>query len=319
MAVAGNVSSFFSRFAIRLLEIIGAGIATAIGGYLVAHLGAYLTSSTPGPSATPATPAAVQAAPNATVATKAPRLQPAAGEVAPAAAPVQDAAPAPKEGAAPPPRMTPKATEASAVSANEGKAGLSREAALARKAAKTEPGTIESKPREAETKPADNKSQDMNSVEAEVRAALAKVDASRPVPPEAPYQPVIAPTPTPPVVVVPPKPAEAAVGSIGTVAATPPAAAVAAPPSQQPQPAQAPVEAVPLGTVEIKSQPVTAPVDAVPPAATAEASSQNRSADAHEDSGLFSAIKRIPDILRPGAGATTKDPPRPPMPVGDDP
>ena len=35
--------SYFSRFALKFAEILGAGIATAVSGYLVAHLGGYLS------------------------------------------------------------------------------------------------------------------------------------------------------------------------------------------------------------------------------------------------------------------------------------
>jgi hypothetical protein len=68
--------------------------------------------------------------------------------------------------------------------------------------------------------------------------------------------------------------------------------------------------APPLGTVEIKSQPVAA-VDAAPTAATSVAQGS-----APEDKGIFAALKKISDMLRPASGATSA-PPRPPMPVGD--
>ena len=52
MAVA-NGASFFSRFTMKFVEVIGAGIATAVTGYLIAHLGGFW--STPRtPAATPA-------------------------------------------------------------------------------------------------------------------------------------------------------------------------------------------------------------------------------------------------------------------------
>ena len=38
--------SFISRFFYKLLEIMGAAVATAVSGYLVAHLGGFLPSQT---------------------------------------------------------------------------------------------------------------------------------------------------------------------------------------------------------------------------------------------------------------------------------
>ena len=37
---------------------------------------------------------------------------------------------------------------------------------------------------------------------------------------------------------------------------------------------------------------------------------------ADQDTGVFSALKRIPDLLRPDPPAPTGETPRPPMPVG---
>src|SRR5262249_57771000 len=37
---------------------------------------------------------------------------------------------------------------------------------------------------------------------------------------------------------------------------------------------------------------------------------------ADQDKGLFSALKRMPDLLRPNPPAPTGETPRPPMPVG---
>ena len=52
-------TSYFSRFFYKLLEIMGAAVATAVSGYLVAHLGGFLPPRTQAP-----TPAAVSAAPS---------------------------------------------------------------------------------------------------------------------------------------------------------------------------------------------------------------------------------------------------------------
>jgi hypothetical protein len=59
MSVSGDVS-YLSRFLVKFVEIIAAGLATALSGYLIAHLSGVLSSPAP---ATPA--AAIQVAPSA--------------------------------------------------------------------------------------------------------------------------------------------------------------------------------------------------------------------------------------------------------------
>ena len=49
MAVSGDFS-FFSRFLIKFVEIIAAGLATAVSGYLIAHLSGTLSSPVPAPA-----------------------------------------------------------------------------------------------------------------------------------------------------------------------------------------------------------------------------------------------------------------------------
>jgi hypothetical protein len=44
--------SYFSRFVVKFLEIIAAGLATAVSGYLIAHLSGALSSSARAPAAT---------------------------------------------------------------------------------------------------------------------------------------------------------------------------------------------------------------------------------------------------------------------------
>ena len=44
--------AYFSRFALKFAEILGAGIATAVSGYLVAHLGGYLSWPAKAPAPT---------------------------------------------------------------------------------------------------------------------------------------------------------------------------------------------------------------------------------------------------------------------------
>jgi hypothetical protein len=51
MSVAGD-HSYFSRFLLKFIEIIAAGLATAVSGYLIAHLSGVLSSPVPAPAAT---------------------------------------------------------------------------------------------------------------------------------------------------------------------------------------------------------------------------------------------------------------------------
>ncbi len=57
--MSGDVS-VLSRFMVKFVEIIAAGLATAVSGYLIAHLSGALSSPVPLPA-----PAVIQAAPNA--------------------------------------------------------------------------------------------------------------------------------------------------------------------------------------------------------------------------------------------------------------
>jgi len=283
MSVPDKVS-YFSRFTMKFVEIFAATIATAIGGYLVAHLGGYL----PWPAREP-TPAAIQAVPSASgVVSKTSRVQPA-----------PDASPSLKR----PARTT--------VNANP--------ATPSHKPTTTGAPAPENKPHEAESPESkrheaespESKRREAESVEAQVRAALEKVDAHRPTPPDIAPQTVSLP-PAPPAAAAEPRPAEGPVpGTTGAVAVAPPAADAAPgaaeavpPPLQQP-----PVQPEPLTPVEVKSRPVAAvePSPLPEPAAPAH----------QEDKGILSTLAKIPEMLRPASGATGKDPPRPPLPVGE--
>lgn len=250
------VASYFSRFTMKFIEIVAASVATAVGGYLVAHLTGYLTSPAP-------TPAAVQVAPGGSgVVAKSPRARP-----TPPAAEAAEQRPAPAQEASP-------ATPPARATANAGQAAPSR------------------KPTPAEP--------EMESVEARVRAALEKVDAHRSAPAEAP----LAKTDIglePPAAAARPRSAEPPVGA-SAVAAAPAAGEVSPPTAQQP-----PLQPEPLSPVEIKSRPVAAVEESLPPPAPAPA---------EEDKGILSTLEKIPAMLRPAAGATSNDPPRPPLPVG---
>jgi hypothetical protein len=249
MSVPDKVS-YFSRFTMKFVEICAASIATAVGGYLVAHLGGYL----PWPSREPApTPAAIRAAPSPSgVESKTPRAQP-PRPVTPASADAEE----PRPAATPDAGAAAKRRARTTVNANQ--------AAPSHKPVTAGTSAAESKPSEAE------------SVEAQVRAALEKVDASRPAP------------------------SDAAPPAIAAVAVAPPAADPAPQPVQQ-----APVEPEPLTPVEIKSRPIAA-VEASPPPEPAPPAHE-------EDKGILSTLKKIPEMLRSASGAV--DPPRPPLPVG---
>ncbi len=281
MSVPDKVS-YFSRFTMKFLEICAASIATAVGGYLVAHLGGYL----PWPVREPApTPAAIQAVPNVSVVPKGPRAQP-SHPVPPASADADE----PRPAAAP--DAGPAAKRPARTNATQG--------APSHRPITADTDAPEGKPHEAE------------SVEAQVRAAREKVDAHRPASPDVAPQTVSLP-PAPPTAAAEPRPAESPVlGTAGAVAVAPPAAAAAVvtPPAAEAarEPVQqAPVQPEPLTPVEIKSLPV-ASVEASPPPEPAPSAHE-------EDKGFLSTLAKIPAMLHPASGATS-DPPRPPLPVG---
>jgi hypothetical protein len=300
MSVPDNKASYFSRFTMKLIEIVAAGVATAVSGYMVAHLGGYWSAPAP---------AAVQVAPSMSAVSKSPRIQPAL----PVSADAGEQRPAPA------PEVTSSTPPAARTTVNAGPA------AAARKHAAPDATAAEAKPRDKD---------DKESIEARVRAALANADANRSPPPGV-VQPrpadgvastgAIAAAPRAADVTPQPRPADGIAGT-GAVAAAPRAADGTPQPQPQPQqqppqqpPPQAPAaQADPLATVEIKSRPI-ADVAAVP----AQASVQE---NVPEEKGLFSVFKRIPDLLRGDAPAPPAPPvpaptaaaaPRPPLPVGE--
>lgn len=286
--------SYFSRFTMKFVEIVAASVATAVGGALVAHLGGYL--AWPGASSPPTpTPAAIQASPNAGVVPKTQAAQP--------------TPPAPAAGDAAGERHPASAQEVGPAAVQPAH-GNASQAAPSHKHMITGRSAGESKPREAEGRNAgENKPREAESVEARVRAALEKVDANRPAPAEIAPQKVDL-KPELPAVPVQPRPVEAALPGPSAVAPPPPAADVA-PRAAEAVPApvqQAPPQPEPLTPVEIKSRPVAA----------VEASPQPEPASpAHEENkGILSTLEKIPQMLRPASGATSADPPRPPLPVG---
>src|SRR6266436_9959067 len=85
--MSGEVS-YFSRFFVKFVEIIAAGLASAISAYLLAHFGGLLFSPTP---ASPPALTAVQVGPNASGVAAQPTPPVAAAAVNEHPAPQQDA------------------------------------------------------------------------------------------------------------------------------------------------------------------------------------------------------------------------------------
>jgi hypothetical protein len=264
--------SYFSRFTLKFIEITAAGAATAVSGYLIAHVAGFLSPAAVTPAAIPtAVPIVVQVAPSGAPPAAAPQLRLAPERVAPE-------------------RNVGSVPERPAVNAA--------------------PAAPLSKPRAADTtstegKPADTPG-DMESVEAKVRAALAKADANQPAWHDAPPHQADVPadiSSRPAAVVAQPRPADAA-----------PAAMAAAPRAFDVAPQ--PVEPAPLGTVEIPSRPVAA----VAPSPNRESGQETAQAiPANEQNGIttfFATLKKIPDMLREDAPVPPSEAPRPPMPVG---
>ena len=317
--MAGEIS-YFSRFTVKFVEIVAAGMATAISGYLIAHVSGFMSSPAPAPVVGVPSASAVSAQPVAPsqpiqAASPAPPAQ-----VTPAGQPVQVTQPSQPVSPGPPvsaeasvPRSAPAQETAPAAKAP---ARTTVNAAPARKHGAPETSTVESKSREPAEKareasesksrePAE-KPRDWESVEARVRAALANAANHPPAPETPPSQAET--TQPPPAVAVQPRLGDEP-STTGTVAAP----RVANPLPQQAAAApEAPAKPDPLPTVEIRSRPV-ADVEAVPPpapAAPAEASNQSETPD------LVSAIKKLPEILRNDKPVPAAEAPRPPMPVG---
>jgi hypothetical protein len=299
MSVPDKVS-YFSRFTMKFVEICAASIATAVGGYLVAHLGGYL----PWPSWEPA-PAAIQAAPSASgVVSKTPR-----GQLPQPPQPPQPVPPASADADEPRPAAAPDAGLAAERPART--TVNATQAAPSHKPITAGTDAPEGKPHEAESP--EGKPREAESVEAQVRAALEKVDAHRPASPDVAPQTVSLP-PASPAAAAEPRPTEGPVlGTAGAVAVAPPAAGavVVTPPVAEAarEPVQpVPVQPEPLTPVEIKSRPV-ASVEASPPPEPAPSAHE-------EDKGILSTLKKIPEMFRPASGAVSADPLRPPLPVG---
>jgi hypothetical protein len=274
--------SYFSRFFVKFVEIIAAGIASAISAYLLAHIGGLLLSS-PMPASAPAQ-TAVQVGPTASEGTES--LRAPATPSAAAAADARVAQPAQK-------------------------AGKDAKALPPRKHAKTDTSVGEKEPR------------GQKSAESVVRAALANVDANRPAPADAPIGPGFTDTRSAPVDV---QPRQTAVPSRQAdvvprpIDIPPPSNAIIVPPHAaadvQPQPVL-PGPATGAGDLQRHSPDVRATVDSLPPGASPPLEiAAPRPPAADQDKDVFSALERIPDLLRPAPPPATSEAPRPPMPVG---
>jgi len=286
--MSGEVS-YLSRFFVKFVEVIAAGVATAISAYLLAHFGGLLPPSTP--VSAPA-PTAVQVGPTASEVAESRRAQP-TPPVAAAAVNNTDAPVAQ-------PALKP-VTDAKALPP--------------RKRTKTDTSVSEKEPRQ-------------KSAEALARAALANVDANRPAPADALIGPGLTDARSASVDVqsreanVPPR--QANVGP-PPVAVPPRAGGIEAAPHAadvQPQPVEiSPATGADLqprsAPVDIQPRPVAA-VDPRPPSAgpPLEIAAPQPPSPADQDKGVFSALKRIPDLLRPEPPPPVGETPRPPMPVG---
>jgi hypothetical protein len=327
--------TYFSRFALKFAEILGAGIATAVSGYLVAHLGGYLSWPTKAPVPT----AAIEApASDSAKTSDRPRNRAAASAPIETHTAPEDRTKEPAHTATKPVEVSTSVTTAAAPADNDDKRSRGPRKPVA------DAHTVKPAPHEtAETKP-----QGQEAVEDQVRAALANVDASRPptpntpTPAAAPPAPQTAAIPQPQAISAPSNPAAPSLTPANTATAAAPPVAVSpaapvAPPLdiQNAAPAaattpsapvavsasaqQTPAEPSPLTAVEIKSRPV-AGVGETSPGAQAAAEATNEpdgKAKAEPDKGFFSTITHLPEMLRTNAHAPSGDPPRPPMPVGE--
>jgi len=307
--------SFFSRFALKFFEITAAGVATAVSGYLIAHVGGFLSSATLPPVVErTSAPAAVQVS-----------VTPPAAP-APLAAEAVDRRPGEHDVRAAPPDRPP---------ANAAPAEPPRKAAAEANAAAGKPrDVVHDAPHDAQRDTPQNSehdlsAHDMESVEAKVRAALAKADANRPLPHDA-HPADIRPVDTHqadsnPAALPPARSADAATG---TIAAAPRSADIAPPVTQQIaplQPAQqAPLQPPPLATVEVQPRPIagdTAPPQDLKPQDGQEnvqaKQASNLTGDQNAVAEFFGAIKRIPNMLRNDKPVPDDQAPRPPLPVGE--
>ena len=278
--MSGEVS-YLSRFFVKFVEIVAAGLASAISAYLLAHFVGFLPSSP--------TPASAPIAPSTSELTESVRVQPT--PPVPTAA-VKERRPTPQQDTdAPAAQPTPKVG----------------------KDAKALPPGRQTK---SDTSMAGREPPGNKSTEALIRDALANVDAKQPAPPE----PLIAPGLTDPRSLsvdmqprqtgAPPRQADEPWRVDGpsrsaTTKAAPPAADILV------QPRSA------TGTDRQPRFPdARAAIDPLPRSSPPQIAAPQSPRSVDQDKDVFSAFKRIPDLLRPEPPAATGEAPRPPMPVG---
>ena len=288
-------SSSLSRFTLKFLEVLTAGFATAVSGFLIAHFTGYFAVPTSAPAVVQ--PAAIhdvqsgtQGAILADPAVPAPATLPVSS--------VMNAAPAAVKAA--PPAALHQSTPADELPSSAGTEAKPHDAA-------------ETKPRNA------TKRASAQSFEARVRAALAKVGASYPASADLPHRAALSPTDRDPrSPAAEPQPLDTSTSSIvsaprptDTAPRLAPGHAAAAPAPQAPTvqdtgAQNSAVELTPPVAVEIKSQPV-AGVDTNQPA---QAAAEPPGAD---QDGTFAAITKR---LRSDKPLPEDQAPRPPIPVG---
>jgi hypothetical protein len=127
------------------------------------------------------------------------------------------------------------------------------------------------------------------SAEALARAALANLDADRPAPADAPIR--RNPTGT---------------GAAAVELRPRPADVLPRPPDIEPPPAAVDVQPRHVATLDPPPPNAGAPSELAPPQPESQP---------HQDKGLFSFLKRVPDLLHPGTPSFAEAP-RPPLPVG---
>lgn len=309
--------SYLSRFFVKFIEISAAGVATAVSGYVVAHLTGYFNGAQ---TAALQNPAALQAP----IQAAAPTASVPAAAVAVPAAPVAT----PLSPAASVTSASPTHTITATAPQQDAKSAPLRKSLSADKPAET-----------ANTAAPADKPRSADAIAAEVRAALAKADAAHPVRLEskpdgkaeakaevrteakaetkleaAPRRAdatadIAVRTPAPD---MKPRPVEPPTGAIAAVPPIAPAPRpqVAPQPVSQPAP-QAPMQiAPPTTTVEIKSMPIAGVDGATPPEPQTDAQAQPT------DGGLFSAFRQWPEKLRDDKPLPADQAPRPPADVG---
>src|SRR6202048_5207093 len=308
--MSGEVS-YFSRFFAKFVEIIAAGLASAICAYLLAHFGGVLLTS--------ATPAPAPVTPTASLLADSVRAQP---------IPLLAVAPVNERRAVPQKDIDAPAVQPAA------NAGKEAKTLPLRKHAKTATGVAEKGPR------------GQKSVEVLTRAALANIDADRPAPVDAPIGPGLNDTRArvdaiqPRQASVPPRQPDIGPRRIdvtprgdGIKAAQPTA-------DSEPQPVQfrpapdanlqprsqdlrttidpqlsnaapqpSPVRPAPDANLQPRSQDLRTTIDSQ----LSNAAPQPSPVDQEKD--VFSALRRIPDLLRPEPPMPIGEAPRPPMPV----